>query len=76
MSRDLCSRCGVRAEPCRHHARGEACPYAPTRSLAFVGQLSEARGRWVCACSKLGHYAFPRNAWSDEACSVIMARRA
>jgi hypothetical protein len=43
--------------------------------VAFVGQFSEARGRWVCACEPRGHYAFPRNAWTDKACDTIRARR-
>ena len=42
---------------------------------AFVGQLSEPRGRWICACEPRGHYMFPRNAWTDGAVAVIRARR-
>lgn len=45
-------------------------------TLAFLGQFSLARGRWVCACSPSGHYAFPRNAWEGQAVVVIRARRA
>lgn len=46
--------------------------------LAFIGQLSgeTARGRWACACEPRGHYAYPRNAWTDDAVRVIRARRA
>jgi hypothetical protein len=43
--------------------------------FAFIGQFSQARGRWVCACEPKGHYAFPRNAWTESAVAVIRGRR-
>lgn len=43
--------------------------------LAYVGQFTEARGRWVCACEPRGHYAFPRNAWTAGAVDAIRGRR-
>lgn len=50
---------------------------ARTLVAAFVGQLhgDMARGRWICACEPQGHYAFPRNAWTDGAVRVIRARK-
>lgn len=53
MNRELCSLCGVRAEPCKRHTRGEACPYGAAQAgertswrITYTSRHSMAPARW------------------------------